>query len=335
MKFLDEAKIFIKSGDGGAGCISFRREKFVEYGGPNGGDGGKGGDIWVEAVSNLNTLIDYRYQQHFRAQKGWHGMGSSRTGAHGESITLKVPIGTQIFEDDKETLIVDMITPGQKFRILKGGDGGFGNEHYKTSTNRAPRRSDQGWPGEEKWIWLKLKLIADVGLVGLPNAGKSTFLQAVSRAKPKIADYPFTTLNPQLGIVYCFDGEFVLADLPGLISDASLGKGLGHKFLKHTERCRVLLHMIDVSQNDPFEDYKTIRNELELYNPGLVSKPEVIALNKKELVDESELNNIFKKFKKINKNVFVISAAAREGVKDVNECLYKILEQSKESYVEC
>ncbi|MDR3285398.1 MAG: GTPase ObgE [Holosporales bacterium] len=317
MKFLDEAKIFIKSGNGGAGCLSFRREKFVEFGGPNGGNGGRGGDIFAEAVCNLNTLIDYRYQQHFKAQNGHHGMGSSKTGAHGESIILKVPIGTQIFENDKETLICDLTQPGQIFHILKSGDGGFGNEHFKTSTNQAPRRTDPGWPGEEKWIWLQLKLIADVGLVGLPNAGKSTFLQAVSRTNPKIADYPFTTLIPQLGVVRCFDGEFVLADLPGLISDASLGKGLGHKFLRHTERCSVLLHVIDISQDDPLQAYRIIRKELEIYNPILSQKPEVIVLNKKELINAEKLKKITNIFKKNIKNkVFSkpISSSKVEGV---------------------
>ncbi|MDR1907489.1 MAG: GTPase ObgE [Holosporales bacterium] len=325
MKFLDEAKIFIKSGDGGNGCLSFRREKFIEYGGPNGGDGGRGGDILVEAVDNLNTLIDYRYQQHFKAERGHGGEGYNRTGAGGASITLKVPVGTQIFEDDDETLIVDMDSPGAKFCLLRGGDGGFGNEHYKTSVNQAPRRADPGWPGEEKWIRLKLKLIADVGIVGLPNAGKSTFLQAVSRTKPKIANYPFTTLHPQLGVVYCFDKEFVIADLPGLISEASLGRGLGHKFLKHTERCRVLLHMIDAAQDDPLGAYQTVRNELYEYNPALAAKPEVIALNKRELVSDEIAADLSKKFKKMRKNNFFwISAASRDGVQAVVETLLKI-----------
>lgn len=334
MKFLDESKIFIKSGDGGAGCLSFRREKFVEFGGPNGGNGGCGGHIFVEAVSNLNTLIDYRYQQHFKAERGHQGEGSSRTGANGNSITLKVPLGTQIFEDDRETLIIDMIKPGQKYRLLRGGDGGFGNEHYKSSTNQAPRRADPGWPGEEKWVWLKLKLIADVGLIGLPNAGKSTFLQAVSRTKPKIANYPFTTLHPQLGMVYCFKDEFVIADLPGLISEASLGRGLGHKFLKHTERCSVLLHIIDVNQNDPLADYQIIRQELENYNPMLAQKSEIIAFNKKELISEKIKINIIQKFKEIGKkDFFWISAASHDGTQPVIEKLYNyvIQERNKET----
>jgi GTP-binding protein len=257
-------------------------------------------------------------------------MGSSRTGVSGESVVLKVPTGTQIFEDDKETLIADITEPQQKIRLLRGGDGGFGNEHFKTSTNRAPRRADDGWPGEEKWIWLQLKIIADVGLVGLPNAGKSTFLRAVSHAKPKIADYPFTTLNPQLGLVRCFDGEFVLADLPGLISDAHLGKGLGHKFLKHTERCSVLLHMVDLEADDPVDSYDVVRNELEMYNPTLAQKTEIIALNKKELLRDDKLTKIIEKFKKRTKSeVFLISAISGNNVQSVVQRLYKILEASK------
>ncbi|MDR0632578.1 MAG: GTPase ObgE [Holosporales bacterium] len=323
MKFLDEAKIFIKSGDGGAGCLSFRREKFIEFGGPNGGDGGRGGDVFVEAARDLNTLIDFRYRQHFKASNGHHGMGSSRTGVSGESVTLKVPVGTQIFENDKDTLIVDITEQQQRFRLLRGGDGGFGNEHFKTSTNRAPRRADSGWPGEEKWIWLQLKIIADVGLIGLPNAGKSTFLRAVSHAKPKVADYPFTTLNPQLGLVRCFDGEFVLADLPGLISDAHLGKGLGHKFLKHTERCTTLLHIVDLGHDAPLESYKIVRNELKMYNPTLAQKPEIIALNKKELRSANELTKTIKMFRKCTRSdVFAISAISGDNVQSVVQSLY-------------
>lgn len=331
MKFLDEAKIFIQSGHGGPGCLSFRREKFIEFGGPNGGDGGRGGDIMVEAVSNLNTLIDYRYQQHFRASNGGHGMGYSRTGASGKSIILKVPIGTQIFEEDGETLIVDMLEPNQRNRLLKGGDGGFGNEHYKSSTNRAPRRADPGWPGAEQWVWLRLKLIADVGLVGLPNAGKSTFLQAVSRTHPKIADYPFTTLHPQLGVVRHFEQEFVLADLPGLISDASLGRGLGHKFLKHTERCRILLHIIDSSAEDPMESYRIIRKELDQYNPMLSSKPEVIVMNKKELLSEEQRHAVVNIFREHALPVLFISAAMREGIQDVLTSLFHQLENLRKA----
>lgn len=262
MKFLDEAKIFIKSGDGGPGCISFRREKYIEYGGPDGGDGGKGGDVVVEAVDNLNTLIDYRYQQHFKAERGHHGMGANRSGRNGKDIILKVPIGTQIFHDDKETLLADLTEGGQRIVLLKGGIGGRGNTHFKTSTNQAPRRADTGMPGEELWIWLRLKLIADAGLIGLPNAGKSTFLAATSRAKPKIADYPFTTLHPNLGVVYIDQKEFVLADIPGLIEGAHEGHGLGTRFLGHVERCSVLIHLIDGTQEDPLKAYQTIRDEL-------------------------------------------------------------------------
>ncbi|GHS91122.1 GTPase Obg [Alphaproteobacteria bacterium] len=352
MKFLDEAKVFIKSGNGGAGCLSFRREKFIEFGGPNGGNGGRGGDIWAAAVSNLNTLIDYRYQQHFKAESGRPGEGYNRTGAKGASLTLKVPLGTQIFEEDGRTLIVDIHTPGQTALLLRGGDGGFGNEHYKTSVNQAPRRADSGWPGEEKGVWLRLKLIADVGLIGLPNAGKSTFLQAVSRTKPKIADYPFTTLHPQLGVVSCFESEFVLADLPGLIQDAHLGRGLGPKFLKHAERCGALLHIVDASREDPWGDYQTIRHELMAYSQdaeesapaslgvpssfasspfSLAAKPEIVALNKMELVSEKEQKKLAKKFAALNPNVFFISAAMREKLQPVLEKIYFFVKQSREN----
>lgn len=330
VKFLDEAKIFIQSGDGGAGCLSFRHEKYIEFGGPNGGDGGRGGHIFVEAVDNLNTLIDYRYQQHFRAGKGRPGEGAERTGASGESITLKVPTGTQVFEDDQETLLADMILPGRPVLLLRGGDGGFGNSHYKSSTHQAPRRADPGWPGEEKWVWLKLKLIADVGLVGLPNAGKSTFLQAVSRTRPKIANYPFTTLHPQLGVASCFQKEFVVADLPGLISDASLGKGLGHKFLKHTERCSVLLHILDAGREDPVQDYETIRRELKAYNPQLATKPEVVVLNKKELVPEELRPSLERALNERSKTrVLWMAAATREGVGAVLEALFPFVEAAR------
>src|SRR6185369_16520551 len=250
MKFLDQAKIYLKSGDGGAGCVGFRREKFIEFGGPDGGDGGRGGDVIVEVVANLNTLIDYRYQQHFKAQRGGHGMGQNRSGASGKSVVMRVPVGTQILAEDNETLIADLVKPGERFALLKGGDGGYGNTHFKSSTNQAPRRADPGWPGAERWIWLRLKLIADVGLVGLPNAGKSTFLAATSSARPKIADYPFTTLKPQLGVVRIDEQEFVVADLPGLIEGAAEGRGLGHRFLGHLERCGAVLHLIDGTQDD-------------------------------------------------------------------------------------
>ena len=318
MKFLDEAKIFIQSGDGGPGSLSFRREKFIEYGGPDGGDGGRGGNVFITAISNLNTLIDYRYQQHFKAQRGQHGMGRNRSGVSGEDIILKVPVGTQVFAEDKETLIADLVTEGQTILLATGGDGGFGNAHYKTSTNQAPRRSDPGWPGEEFWVWLRLKLIADAGLIGLPNAGKSTFLSAVTRAKPKIADYPFTTLHPQLGVVYCYDREFVLADLPGLIENAHQGTGLGHRFLGHVERCGVLLHLIDGTQEDVGKAYKTIRQELKLYHPDLAKKPEVLALNKCDALTEDEIKEKVKVLKKLSKaKVHTISAVAHQGTQEV------------------
>jgi len=280
MKFLDQAKVFIKSGDGGAGCVSFRREKFIEFGGPDGGNGGRGGDIIIEAVPNLNTLIDYRYAQHFKARRGYHGMGKNRTGSDADAIIMRVPIGTQILDEDRETILYDMKKPGQRVTLARGGDGGFGNAHYKTSTNQAPRQHGEGWPGEERWVWLRLKLIADCGLVGLPNAGKSTLLAATSRAKPKIADYPFTTLTPQLGVVHVDDSEFVLADIPGLIEGAHDGAGLGHRFLGHVERCGVLIHLIDGTQEDVVDAYKTIRAELKAYSPVLAAKREIVVLNK-------------------------------------------------------
>ncbi|MBP9752226.1 MAG: GTPase ObgE [Proteobacteria bacterium] len=327
MKFLDEAKIYVQSGDGGAGCVSFRREKFIEYGGPDGGNGGRGGDIFIEAVDTLNTLIDYRYQQHFRAEKGHHGMGRLRTGKDGSDIVLKVPVGTQIFDDDKETLLADFIEVGQRIRLLKGGDGGFGNDYYKSSTNRAPRKATPGWPGAERWIWLRLKLIADVGLVGLPNAGKSTFLSVVTRAKPKIADYPFTTLNPQLGVVYIHEREFVLADLPGLIEDAHLGVGLGHRFLGHVERCRVIIHVLDATSEDIAKDYKTIRKELEFYDAGLEHKKEFIALNKCDCLLPEEVDEKIKALKGVKglkaASVFPISGVSRQGI---DSLLSKVLE---------
>jgi GTP-binding protein len=286
MKFLDEAKIYIRSGDGGAGCVGFRREKFIEFGGPDGGDGGRGGDVVVESVANLNTLIDYRYQQHFKAQRGHQGMGSNRSGASGNGILLRVPAGTQIIAEDKETVLFDFKRPGERVVLARGGDGGYGNARFKSSTNRAPRRADPGWPGEERWVWLRLKLIADAGLVGLPNAGKSTLLSAVSRARPKIADYPFTTLKPQLGVVYVDESEFVLADLPGMIEGAHEGAGLGHKFLAHAERCGVLLHLVDGTEEDVVGAYRLIRKELKAYAETLASKPEIVVLNKRDALDD-------------------------------------------------
>src|SRR3982074_1599543 len=289
MKFLDEAQVCIRSGDGGNGCVSFRREKFIEFGGPNGGDGGKGGDVIAVAVNGLNTLIDYRYQQHFKAKSGRGGMGKDRHGASGDDIVLKVPAGTQGYEGDGESLLADLTAVGQRVVLARGGNGGFGNARFKTSTNRAPRNANPGQPGEEFIIRLRLKLIADAGIVGLPNAGKSTFLAAVSAAKPKIADYPFTTLNPELGVV-SFDGrEFVLADIPGLIEGAHLGAGLGDRFLGHVERCRVLLHVVDGTGEHAGEAYKTVRAELEAYQHGLTDKPEIVALNKADSLSADEI----------------------------------------------
>jgi GTP-binding protein len=285
MKFLDQCKIYLKSGDGGRGAMSFRREKFIEFGGPDGGDGGKGGDIVVVAADNLNTLIDYRYRQHFRAQNGRGGAGANRTGAAGRDLLLRVPVGTQILDDDKETVLADLIRPEQRIVLLRGGDGGFGNSHYKSSTNQAPRRAGPGWPGRELWVWLRLKLIADAGLVGLPNAGKSTLLSRVSHARPKIADYPFTTLHPQLGVVQLDDTEFVLADLPGLIEGASDGAGLGTRFLGHVERCAVILHLIDGTEDDVVSAYRMIRGELADYGHGLAQKPEIVGLNKIDAIE--------------------------------------------------
>lgn len=326
MKFLDESKIFIQSGDGGDGCVSFRREKFIEYGGPDGGAGGRGGSVYVEAVANLNTLIDYRYQQHFRGARGQHGMGRNRSGAAGSDAVLKVPVGTQIFEDDKETLIADLTEVGQRICLARGGDGGFGNEHYKTSVNQSPRRFDPGWPGQEKWIWLRLKLIADAGMLGMPNAGKSTFLAAVTRAKPKIADYPFTTLHPQLGVVSVFDKEFVLADIPGLIEDAHLGAGLGTRFLGHIERCRVLIHMIDGTSEDVAEAYHVIRNELHEYLEDLADKPEIVVLNKIDSLYDDEIAEKKATLEEASgKTVMLCSAASRQGTQEIIESVWSIM----------
>jgi GTP-binding protein len=323
MKFLDEAKVWIKAGDGGDGVIAFRREKFIEYGGPDGGKGGKGGDVIAEAVDGLNTLIDYRYAQHFKARKGGNGAGQDRTGAGSDDVILKVPVGTQILAEDRETLIADLDTPGARVVIAKGGDGGHGNAHFKTSTNRAPRRADKGWPGEERWLWLRLKLIADAGLVGLPNAGKSTFLAAVSAAKPKIADYPFTTLHPQLGVVRLnATEEFVLADIPGLIEGAHEGAGLGDRFLGHVERCAVLLHLIDGTQADPAGAYRTIRAELAGYGGGLSDKPEIVALNKLDaMTAQAKASRVKALERACGHPVHVISGATGEGVPAVLRAL--------------
>lgn len=326
MKFLDEAKVYLRSGDGGAGCVSFRREKYIEFGGPDGGDGGRGGDVVAEAVNGLNTLIDYRYQQHFKAKTGQHGMGRDRTGKGAPAVTLKLPVGTQVFAEDKETLLADLTEIGQTAILARGGMGGRGNTTFKSSTNQAPRRADPGEPGEERWVWLRLKLIADAGLVGLPNAGKSTFLNAVSRARPKIGDYPFTTLHPQLGVVGVDSNELVIADIPGLIEGASQGQGLGDRFLGHIERCRVLLHLIDGVEDNVVESYKTIRGELEAYGHGLGEKPEVIAINKSdasipELLDEqiAALRDL------TDAPILGISGAAGSGVTEALRALWKVI----------
>jgi GTP-binding protein len=330
MKFLDQCKIFVKSGDGGAGVVAFRREKFIDHGGPWGGDGGRGGDVIVETVANLNTLIDYRYQQHFKAQIGHHGMGADRTGHAGSDIILRVPVGTQILDEDNETVLLDLTKPGERHVLLKGGDGGFGNAHFKSSTNRAPRKAMPGWPGEERWIWLRLKLIADAGLVGLPNAGKSTLLARLSRAKPKIADYPFTTLKPQLGVVSAHGEEFVLADLPGLIEGASDGAGLGHRFLGHVERCAIILHLVDATEEDIVGNWRTIRGELEAYGHGLTEKPEIIALNKADAVSEEELTKKCAKLKRASKRpVFVMSGASGRGLDEVMTVLLQAVQEAR------
>ena len=318
MKFLDEAKIYIKSGDGGDGCVSFRREKFIEFGGPDGGDGGRGGDIEFVCVDNLNTLIDFRYKQHFKATRGIHGMGRNRSGPKGKTIIIKVPVGTQILSEDKKEVLADMTSVGETRVLLRGGDGGRGNARFKSSTNQAPRRYDSGWPGKELWVWLRLKLIADAGLVGLPNAGKSTFLSAVTRAHPKIGDFPFTTLYPNLGVVRRGNNEFVLADIPGIIKGASEGAGLGTRFLGHVERCRVLLHLIDVTGDDPVYSYKTIRKEIEAYGGGLSEKLEIIALNKCDAVGDVEAEWLADELKAVSgHNVMRLSAVAGTGVEDV------------------
>lgn len=317
MKFLDAAKIYIKSGDGGNGCIGFRREKFIEFGGPNGGDGGKGGDVWVECVQNLNTLIDYRFQQHFKAKNGEGGMGQNRAGANGADMIVKVPPGTQIFAEDGETLLADLTKPGERTVLARGGNGGFGNAHFKSATNQAPRHANPGLPGEEMTIWLRMKLIADAGLVGLPNAGKSTFLAAVSAAKPKIADYPFTTLHPNLGVVRAGDTDFVLADIPGLIEGAHEGAGLGDKFLGHVERCRVLLHLVDATEADVATAYKTVRRELKAYGNDLDKKKEIVALSKADALDAATLKSKLAELKKAaRKTPLVLSAVSSQGIKD-------------------
>jgi len=331
MKFLDEAKVYVQSGAGGNGCVSFRREKFIESGGPNGGDGGNGGDVVVEAVAGLNTLIDYRYQQHFKAGRGGNGMGKDRAGANGKDAVLKVPVGTQVYGEDGETLLADLTEVGQRATIAHGGNGGFGNAHFKSSTNRAPRHANPGQPGEEMTIRLRLKLIADAGLIGLPNAGKSTLLAAVSAAKPKIADYPFTTLHPQLGVVRVDDREFVLADLPGLIEGAHEGTGLGDRFLGHSERCRVLLHLIDGTSEDASKAYKTVRAELEAYGQGLTDKPEIVALSKADALTTEQIKTQTAKLKKTAKNTpLVLSAHSKQGLPKALRALMKVINEARE-----
>jgi GTP-binding protein len=319
VKFLDQAKIFVRSGTGGAGCISFRREKSIAFGGPNGGDGGKGGDVWAVAAEDLNTLIDFRYKQHFKANTGTHGMGRDRTGAAGEDVVIMVPVGTQLFDESGDHLLVDMLTPGQTVLLAKGGNGGWGNTRFKTATNQAPRRANPGDEGEERWIWLRLKLIADAGLIGLPNAGKSTLLSAVSAAKPKTADYPFTTLRPHLGVVELgLKERFVIADLPGLIEGAAEGAGLGHKFLGHAERCAAIIHLVDGSAEDPAGAYSKIRSELITYNQSFLDKPEIVVLNKCDALDAE---TIAKRQQELHeacqKPVLTMSGVSGMGVKEL------------------
>ena len=326
MKFLDFAKVDIRSGSGGAGAISFRREKFIEYGGPDGGDGGRGGSVWAQAAEGLNTLIDFRYQQHFFAENGKSGMGKQRSGASGSDKILIVPVGTEILDEDKETVLADLTEIGQRVLLAKGGNGGFGNLHFKTSVNQAPRRSNPGQDGVERTIWLRLKLIADVGLLGMPNAGKSTFLAATSNARPKIADYPFTTLTPNLGVVAVDQAEFVVADIPGLIEGANEGRGLGDLFLGHIERCAVLLHLVDCTSSDPIKDYSTILNEIEAYGSKLTSKPRLVVFNKIDALDEEARLLLDQSFAEtVNYNALVMSAVSGENVENVLRELKKFV----------
>ena len=329
MKFLDQVKIFVKAGDGGSGSPSFRREKFIEFGGPDGGDGGKGGSVYIEAVSDLNTLIDFRYQQHFFAKDGQQGMGKQRTGAKGNDIVLKVPVGTEIWDENQEELLDDLLEVGQKICLIEGGNGGWGNLRFKSSTNRAPRRANQGQERIEKTIWLKLKLIADVGLVGLPNAGKSTFLSVNSNAKPKIADYPFTTLIPQLGIVEVDGHEIVMADIPGLISGAHLGKGLGIQFLGHIERCQALIHIIDGNSENIIKDYKTIKNEVKKYENFLDCKPTLVAISKADSISDKKMEYNVEALKEFEPILFVISSISRKGIKELLRAVQKIRDENE------
>jgi len=322
MKFLDQTKIYVRSGNGGAGAVSFRREKFIPFGGPDGGDGGKGGDVWIEAADGLNTLIDYRYQQHFKGATGGHGMGQNRHGANGESVVLKVPTGTQVLEEDKETIIVDLDKAGMRVLLARGGNGGFGNAYFRSSVNQAPEHANPGQEGEERTLWLRLKLIADAGLIGLPNAGKSTFLRAVSSATPKVADYPFTTLHPHLGVVTIGENQrFVMADLPGLIEGAAEGTGLGTRFLGHVERCVALVHLIDITAESATESYRTVRHEIEAYGEGLADKPEIVALNKIDALTPAEANRKRAALSRaIGKEVRLVSGVSGAGVRElINE----------------
>ena len=330
MKFLDQAKVYVKAGDGGAGAVSFRREKYIPLGGPDGGHGGRGGDVWAEGVADLNTLIDYRYRQHFKAGRGVHGMGRNRNGAAGDDVTLKLPVGTQVFEEDGETLIADLTEEGQRLRIAKGGNGGFGNAHFKTSVNQAPRRANDGELGEERWLWLRLKVIADVGLVGLPNAGKSTFLSVITRAKPKIADYPFTTLHPNLGVAEVDGRSFVVADIPGLIEGAHEGVGIGDRFLGHVERTKVLLHLVS-ALDDVEEAWATVTTELEAYGAGLTSKPRVVALTKVDAVDDETREDALERLAKASgETVLPLSSVAGTGVTEVLRALADAIEDVRE-----
>ena len=328
MQFLDQARVHVRSGDGGAGCVSFRREKFIEFGGPDGGDGGRGGDVIVECVGDLNTLIDFRYQQHFKGRTGMHGMGKNRAGGKGAPAILKVPVGTQLFDEDEEEPFADLTAIGQTVRVCRGGNGGFGNAYFKTATNQAPRRANPGEVGEERTIWLRLKLIADAGLVGLPNAGKSTFLSVVSSAKPKIGDYPFTTLHPQLGVVAVDGREFVLADIPGLIEGAHEGVGLGDRFLGHVERCRVILHLVDASGEHAGRDYKTVRAELDAYGGGLTDKEEIVALSKVDAVEADHLRKQVERLRRAcGRAPLRVSSATRTNVTDVLRAITGIIDE--------
>jgi GTP-binding protein len=330
VKFLDLAKVTIRSGSGGNGCTSFRREKFIEFGGPDGGDGGRGGDVWAEAVEGLNTLIDFRYQQHFFAKNGRPGQGSQKTGASGADIVLKVPVGTEILDEDEDTVIADLTEVGERVLLAQGGNGGFGNLHFKTSVNQAPRRANPGQPGVERVLWLRLKLIADVGLLGLPNAGKSTFLAATSNARPKIADYPFTTLHPNLGVVGVDDGEFVVADIPGLIEGAHEGRGIGDRFLGHVERCAVLLHLVDGTAEDVAADWTTIIEELKAYGGALADKPRITALNKIDALDDDERAEAKTALEAVAGPVMMMSGVSREGLTEVLRALRSVIAEARE-----